>query len=117
DVRLHVVHPAAHRRIERDVLDLDQQLAVLQLADRLVLEREVGGLRQPDRPRRQREAMIHARHVTDGTPPREARESRRPIIARGRTSDGERCRTIGAWRTRAARPYYVDHEARFAART
>jgi hypothetical protein len=35
DVRLRVVHPAAHRRVDRQVLHPDQELALAGLADRL----------------------------------------------------------------------------------
>ena len=40
-IRLGVVDPAAHRRIERDVLDLDPKLVVARLRHRPVLDREV----------------------------------------------------------------------------
>src|ERR1051325_12093504 len=62
NVRLALVHPSAHRRIERDVAVLHQQLAVAELAQLHLLERKVGRLDHPDGPGREREAMILAHH-------------------------------------------------------
>jgi hypothetical protein len=58
NVGLHVVHPAAHRRIEREIGDLDQHLAFVRRAHWLFGVAPVGALRQADRTGCKAELMI-----------------------------------------------------------
>ena len=55
---LRVVHPAAHRRIERDVEHLDEHSPSAASRDRFLGERPVGGLRQADRTRGETELAV-----------------------------------------------------------
>ena len=57
-----VVHPAAHRRVKRDVLDLDQHLAVAGLTDRLLGVLPVGVLGQALRPGGEPDLMVDGVH-------------------------------------------------------
>ena len=59
---LHVVHPAAHRRIEREVSDLDQHLAFVRRAHGLFGVVPVGALRQADGTGCKAELMIECAH-------------------------------------------------------
>src|SRR5579863_2167227 len=62
DVGLALVHPAAHGRIERDVLHLDDELAVPGFLDSYGIEPPVAGGGQADRPGGEMVAAIHAVH-------------------------------------------------------
>src|SRR5207247_1860972 len=50
DIGLALVHPAAHGRIERDVFDLDAELARTRLRHGRVLDREISPLHHAFRP-------------------------------------------------------------------
>jgi hypothetical protein len=62
DVGLDVVHPAAHRGIEREVRDLHQHLAFVRRAHGLFGVVPVAGLRQADGTGCKAELMIQCRH-------------------------------------------------------
>ena len=62
DVRLHVVHPAAHCGIEREVRDLHEHFAFVRRAHGLFGVVPVAALRQADGPGCKAELMIECRH-------------------------------------------------------
>jgi hypothetical protein len=53
DVRLALVHPAPHRRVERQVAHLDEDLPLARIGHRLVRDLPVARLGQPDWTRRE----------------------------------------------------------------
>ena len=57
-----VVHPPAHRRVQRQVLDLDEHLALARLGDGLLGVIPVARLGQPDRARGQADLAVDGIH-------------------------------------------------------
>jgi hypothetical protein len=58
DIGLAGIHPAAHRRVERDVLHLDQHFTVLRFGHGRLLIAPVAALGQADRARGQLELLV-----------------------------------------------------------
>src|SRR6185437_6217916 len=62
DIGLALVHPSTHRRVERDVRDLHEELAILQLGHRLVDEFPVAVLRHSGGARGEARLAVHRGH-------------------------------------------------------